>query len=79
MLALVEVLKLLVDVAGEVRAGVNEALDSEHQALPGFEMDTHGPEGDLELDDTTRRDLFFFVVWVVWDQLGTSLWHLGAM
>lgn len=79
MLALIQIIELLVNVAGEIRARVNEALDTEQEAFPRFKVDAHGPEGDLQLDNLSRGHLFLPVVWVVRDHGSAPFRNLGAV
>ena len=79
MLTLVQVVDLHVDVAGEIRACVDEALNAEEETLARLEVDTHGPQGDLELYSITWMYLFFLVVRVVRNHRGAAFWILTAM
>lgn len=79
MLTLVQVVELLINVAGEIRACIHKALNTEEQPLSCFEVDTHRPERNLELNNITWWYLFFFIVWVEWDQGRASCWILCAM
>lgn len=75
----IQIIEFFVDVAGEIRASIYEALDTEQQALSCFEMDAHGPKGNLELDNLSWRDLLFLVMWMIRNHGGAPLQDLSAM
>lgn len=79
VLTLVQVIELRINVAREIRACIHKALNTEEQALSWIEVDTHRPEGNIELDNITWWYLFFFIVRVEWDQGRASCWILCTM
>lgn len=79
MLALVQILNLLLDVAWEVCARVQEALDSEKQPFASLEMYAHRPKRDVKLDNFSFGYLFFNVMGMVRDQIRAQLRVLSTM
>lgn len=79
MLTLVQIVELLVNVAGKIRACIDETLNTEEQALSCFKVDTHRPKRYFELDNIPWGYLFFFIVWVEWDEGSAPCWVLCAM
>ena len=79
MLALIQILDLLLDVAGEIRATVQEALNSEEQPLSSLETYAHGPKRNVKLDDFSFGNLFLKVMGVVRDQIRAQFGVLSAM
>lgn len=78
VLTLVKVVQLLLDMAGEVRAGIDETLYTEEKTLAGLEVYAHGPKCDFKLHNLPSRYLFLIVVRVEWDQFGATFRILCA-
>lgn len=79
MSAFVQIVKFLIDVAGEIGARINKALDTEQQALSCFEVNAHGPKGDFELHDLSWGYLLFLVMWVERNHGSAPFRDLGTM
>lgn len=79
VLTFVQIVQLLLDVAGKIGAGVDETLDTEEKALPSLKVDPHGPECDFKFDNLPDRYLFLLFVRVERDQVSASLRILCAM
>ena len=79
MLALVQIFNLLLDVAWEVRARVQEALDSEEEAFASLETYAHGPKGNFELNNFSFGYLFLNVMGMVRNQICTQFMILSAV
>lgn len=79
MLTLIQIVELLLNMTRKVRTRVNESLDAEEQTFARFKMNTHRPKSNFEFDNLALGYFFFFIMWVIRNNAGTSFWILCAM